>query len=75
MTTRKAMYVDQTMEVSDGYFRPVIAVEGEKGYHLTNFRYGPSFRDAKAQVDEFNRELGLSPEDVLEIVISTMREE
>lgn len=71
---RKALYVDETNErAGGGAFQPVLVVEDEPGYYQTGWNYGPSYEEARRQVDEYNEQLGLSRQDVLAIVASSIR--
>jgi hypothetical protein len=70
-------YLDEamTMKHADGthHFYPAIVVENEAGYYRTDYDYGTDFAHAKETVDDLNRERGLSPERVIDIVTSSFR--
>jgi len=50
-----------------------IAVEGERGYNVTDWYWGHDYKVACQLADERNTKLGLTIEQAQDIVISTMR--
>lgn len=56
----------------DGGFIPVIFTEGESGYYQTDWNWGTDVEIANALANRHNQKLGLTREDVAEIVKSTL---
>jgi hypothetical protein len=50
-----------------------IAVEGENGYHETDWPGVATYDEASDWAAEMNKRLGLSPERAVQIIASTMR--
>lgn len=53
-------------------YRPVIVEEGTSGYCRTDWEWGDNLADAERLAAEKNERLGLTPEDVEEIITSSM---
>lgn len=76
---RTAYFVDETMKTPDGYI-PSVVTEGEPGHvplkgngdHSSPWYWGHDIAKAKEIAAKANADLGLTPEDVLEIVLSSM---
>lgn len=69
---RMAYFVLES-ERDDRGFIPCIAVEGERGYHKTDWHWNCSIDDAEKLCDEKNKNLGFTPREAMMIVFSTMR--
>lgn len=82
---RFCYYVDETFYVQDHGFRPSIVIEGEKGHYPTGtwpyngkvgetmpYFWGHDIAGARKACDAANAQLGVSREDALKIVISSM---
>lgn len=77
---RMAFYIDAS-STTDGGFIPSIVTEGEPGHALMSgngplsrpWVWGPTFEQAQQQAREANAERGLSEDDVLDIITSSMR--
>ena len=50
-----------------------IAVEGERGYNVTDWYWGHDYKVACELADERNAKMGLTKEQAEDIIISTMR--
>lgn len=70
---RTAYMLLETERTAAGEYIPCIAVEGERGYHRTDWTWGKDLKIAQECADKKNAMLGLSKEDALKIVFSTMR--
>lgn len=76
---RSAFYVDETMKTEHGYV-PSLVTEGEPGHaplvgngdHASPWYWGQDIETARRVAAEANAQLGLTPQDVLEIVLSSM---
>ena len=70
----KSVYVIlETERDGDGGYIPCIAIEGEFGYHKTDWNWGTDLDIAQKCCDEKNEKLGFSPKEAFEIVLGTMR--
>jgi hypothetical protein len=69
---RMAYLILEGVRAKDGGYVPCMAREGEKGYYLTNWNYGLDKIIAEKCIDNLNRRMGLSEEDVTTIVLSSM---
>ena len=63
----------ETVRDSDRGYIPCIAVEGEHGYHKTDWNWGSDLDIANKICDEKNEKLGYSPKEAFAIVLNTMR--
>lgn len=57
----------------DGEFIPVIIKEGEKGYYPTDWTWGKDYALAKGCARSINKELGLTEDEVNELIAYSMR--
>lgn len=71
--SRLAIFIQETVKSTDGQYIPCIAVEGEKGFYKTDWKWGWDKVKAEEWANERNARVGLSPEDVLKIVLGTMK--
>ena len=62
----------ETAISDDGQYIPTIVKEGESGYCLTDWLWGKDIEIARKCADKKNKALGLSCNDVDEIVLSSM---
>jgi hypothetical protein len=78
---RTCIFVDATMFDPDGPgFVPAVVTEGEPGYAPLTGRdalarpwfWGPTIDDAERMAVDYNASLGLTPDDVRDIVLSSM---
>lgn len=77
---RSCLYVDETMHTPKGYI-PSFVTEDEAGHSpmigsgplAQPWYFGDDIDTAKRLVDQANAEIGISPQDMLEIVASSMR--
>jgi hypothetical protein len=74
MTEKRMVYfISELDRAEDGGYIPCIAVEGETGYHLTDWNWGDDFKFANQIADEKNAALGFTPREAALIQIGTMR--
>lgn len=73
-TEKRAVYfIQPTCKSFDGEFIPCIAVEGESGYHKTDWTWGKDIKIAEQCAKEKNESLGFTEKDAMRIVLGTMR--
>lgn len=72
---RAAYFIMETVKNEDGEYVPCIAVEGETGYHRTDWAWGTDIDVARQLADKKNADLGLTVREAYEIVFDTMRHE
>lgn len=73
MEKRIAYFIMPTaVDEKTGQFIPCIAVEGEKGYHKTDFLWGTDIDIAEECAKEKNEAMGISEKEATLIVLSTM---
>lgn len=65
-------YVCDSITDETGELIPVVVCEGEKGFHLTDYRWGKKLEMARLAATAKNSALGLTPEDVNRIIASSM---
>jgi hypothetical protein len=70
---RMCYFVMQTQANDNGEYNALIAVEGEHGYHKTDWYWGKDFALAQECADSKNYEGGISKIEALKIVAGTMR--
>ncbi len=70
---RLAFFVMETQMNGKGEYNALIAVEGEQGYHKTDWYWGKDFKVAQDIAAERNSRLGLSKKEAALIQCSTMR--
>ena len=68
-----AYFVIQTETDEEGNFIPCIVVEGEIGYHKTDWQWGKNWNLANKICDEMNEKIGISKKDAILIQLSSMR--
>ena len=69
---RIAYFVLGTERTKDGAFIVCVAIEGDAGFYKMDLEWNCSFTKAKAQAAEMNVKIGLTQEEVEEIILSTM---
>ena len=69
---RKAYFVLDCERTEDGAFIVCVAVEGDAGFYKMDWGWHCDYTKAKAQTMQMNEKLGLTGEDVIDIVTSTM---
>ena len=57
----------------DGEYSPIAIKEGEYGYWTTDWKWGKDLESAREIAKDYNRELGLTDEEVSQIVLYSMR--
>jgi hypothetical protein len=70
---RMAYFIQQNIKDKYDKYIPCIAVENEPGYNLTDWAWGADLDKAEAIADEKNEALGLTKDEAMKIVLSTMR--
>ncbi len=74
MAEKKMVYfISQLDRAEDGGYIPCIAVEGETGYHRTDWNWGTDLELAERFAEERNSILGYSPKEAYLIQLGTMR--
>lgn len=73
MEPRRAYFINELVRAEDGGFIPCIAEEGTSGYWKTDWNWGSDRAVAEQIADEKNAAMGLTPEDVWDVVLSSMR--
>lgn len=71
-TPRVAYFVLESHVASNGNYIALIAKEGEKGYHATDWHWGRDYRGAQQIAEDMNTRLGLSPREAAKIIARTM---
>lgn len=69
---RSVYFMQQTVKDNYGNFVPCIAVEGEKGYHRTDWHWGDDWDFANEVCDKKNLEAGYTPKEAMVIQLGTM---
>jgi hypothetical protein len=69
---RRAYFVLDGERTEDGAFTICVAVEGDAGFYKMDWGWRCDYTKAKAQPMQMNEKLGLTGEDVSDIVTSTM---
>ena len=70
---RAPYFVNQAIANDKGEFIPCIAVEGETGYHKTNWTWGKDFDQARKIASDMNEKMGITKLEAAKIVTATMR--
>ena len=70
---RMVFFINELERAEDGGYIPCIAVEGETGYHKTDWNWGDDLALAEQLADERNAVLGYTPKEAALIQIGTMR--
>lgn len=70
---RMAYFIQLTVKNEKGEYSPCIAIENEPGYNLTDWTWGSNLDKAEAIADEKNEALGITKDEAMKIVLSTMR--
>lgn len=73
MSEQKVVYfIMETERTGDGQYIPCIAVEGEKGYHRTDWAWGTDKGEAQRLADERNQKMGIDRREAARIQLGTM---
>lgn len=72
MGQRICYYVSPDITNEKGNFVPAIIKENERGYHLTDYDWGNDFSIAEKCMEKMNKRLGLTEDDVTNIIFSSM---
>jgi len=70
---RRAYFVQHTVINENGEYIPCIAVEGERGYHMTDWAWGKDYKLAEECANKKNEALGIDRKQAMIIVLGTMR--
>lgn len=70
---RLAYFILESVKDKEGNYIPCIAVEGRKGYYLTDWAWGKNIDIAEKAALEKNTEMGLTQADVDKIIFGTMK--
>lgn len=70
---RRAYFILESQTNEKGEFRALIAVENESGYYKTDWFWGKILTDAEAIVRDKNLSMGITEDEAVKIIGSTMR--
>lgn len=70
---RRCYFILESQQNERGEFRALIAVENESGYYKTDWFWGKILIDAEQIAREKNLSMGITEEEAVKIVGSTMR--
>lgn len=70
---RMAYFILQTQLTEEGEYIPCIAVEGMSGYYKTDWAWGKDLAIAEELAEKKNTAMGISKQEALKIVLSSMR--
>ena len=70
---RIVCFIQETERANDGGYLVCMAVEGERGFHRTDWNWGSDLVLAKKLCDERNEHQGISPKEAMDIILGTMR--
>ncbi len=66
-------FVQQTVTDKEGNYIACIAVEGERGYHLTDWTWSKNYKLAETCAEKKNEAMGIDKITAFKIVAHTMR--
>ncbi len=69
---RRCYFIQHTVKDEKGNYIPCIAIEGESGFYKTDWQWGNDYELANDTAKLMNSKLGISEQDALEIVLSSM---
>lgn len=69
---RRAYFINELVRAEDGGFIPCIAEEGEKGFWRTDWNWGSDQNLAEQIAAQKNAAMGISEQDAIRIVFSSM---
>lgn len=72
MEQRVAYFVKESITNENGEYIPCIAKENEQGYYKTDWTWGTNFEIAEECANDKNEMLGLSRNDINDIIASTL---
>lgn len=70
---RRCYFILESQTNEKGEFRALIAVEDESGYYKTDWFWGKILTDAEQIVRDKNLSMGITEEEAVKIIGSTMR--
>lgn len=70
---KRCYFVLQNHTDSEGEFQALVAIEGERGFHETDWYWGKDFDKAEKIAEVKNGVMGISRKEANLIVLSTMR--
>lgn len=73
MSKKIALIIVETEKDSHGEYIPCIVKEGESGYYITTWKWGTDKDLAEKLADDYNKRLGLSKEEVVQLTLESMR--
>ena len=71
---RRAYFILEPIKNKDGEYIPCIVTEGERGYHMTDWHWGTDIDIAEQCCEDKNKLLGITEEEAMKIVFSSMRD-
>ncbi len=71
---KMVFFINELKRDHDGGYIPCIAIEGETGYHPTDWNWGTDLELANRLADERNAALGFTAKEAFIIIAGTMRE-
>lgn len=75
MEKKLAYIILETEKNEQGEYIPCIVKEGESGYYRTDWTWGKDQLIAQEIADDRNNRMGLSPTDVMQLTLESMRED
>jgi hypothetical protein len=63
----------ETEKDTHGEYIPCVVKEGESGYYITTWKWGTDKKLAEKLADDYNKRLGLSKEEVMQLTLESMR--
>ena len=73
MIQRLAYIIVDTQKDENGEFIPCIIKEDETGYYPTDYHWGTDKKVAQKCADDLNRNMGLTKEDVIDLLLGSLR--
>ena len=77
--TRKGIIIIESEKEEVSYqtstkneYVPCVVIEGESGYHTTDWYWGDNFETAQKLADEYNDKLGITHEEVEDLKFHSM---
>jgi hypothetical protein len=71
---RMAVIIIETEKDSHGEYIPCLVKEGESGYYITTWTWGSDKKEAEKFAEDYNRKLGISRQEAIELTLASMRE-
>ena len=73
MQPRMVFFVMQTQTNKDGEFRALLAIEGQRGYNLTDWFWGNDYKVAAKIANDRNADMGIDEKEATMIQLGTMK--